>query len=175
MQTSDLKGRTLPFLLRLLAALPLSVLHGLGRALGCLAFAIPGRYRRNLQANAAQAGFADPAFAWKAAGETGAMMSELAKIWFRSPTSLSRVQCEDWEIIQAALAEGRGLILLTPHLGCFELAARYAAERIPFTIMFRPHRKAIFRQLLESVRDSSRMTAVPAVYGRHSSAGWPTP
>lgn len=162
MQTSDLKGRTLPFLLRLLAALPLSVLHGLGRALGCLAFAIPGRYRRNLQANAAQAGFADPAFARKAAGETGAMMSELAKIWFRSPTSLSRVQCEDWEIIQAALAEGRGLILLTPHLGCFELAARYAAERIPFTIMFRPHRKAIFRHLLESVRDSSRMTAVPA-------------
>ena len=51
------------FLLRLLARLPLSVLHATGRMLGRLVYALPGRYRDRLRANAAQADYRDPAFA----------------------------------------------------------------------------------------------------------------
>ena len=81
------------------------------------------------------------------------MMSELPRVWFRSDACMAQVICEDWNVIQEALAERNGLIMLTPHLGCFELAARYAAQRIPLTIMFRPHRKALLRDLLDAVRD----------------------
>jgi len=130
--------------------------------IGRLVYALPGRYRQHLLENAAQAGFAAPAFARQAAAETGAMMSELAHVWFRSSDCMARVTCDDFEVIEQALAERRGLIMLTPHLGCFELAARYAAERIPFTIMFRPHRKAFLRDVLETVRDTSNLKAVPA-------------
>jgi len=132
--------------------------------LGRLVYAVPGRHRQHLLENAAQAGFPAPAFASQAAAETGAMMIELARVWFRSPACMTKVTCacDDWEVIEQALAERRGLIMLTPHLGCFELAARYAAERIAFTIMFRPHRKAIFRSVLETVRSTSSLKAVPA-------------
>ncbi|WP_454753820.1 lysophospholipid acyltransferase family protein [Cupriavidus necator] len=147
---------------RLVAALPLPVAHAAGRILGRFVYALPGRYRQHLQRNAAQAGFAEPAFARKAAGETGAMMAELARVWYRGQVSLGQVICDDWVVIEHALAEGRGLIMLTPHLGCFELAARYAAERISLTIMFRPHRKAKLRNLLQAVRDTSPLKAVPA-------------
>jgi len=159
---SDFPGSILPTVLRLFAALPLPVVHALGRLLGRLVYAMPGRYRQHLRSNAAQAGFADPAFARQAAAETGAMISELARVWFRNPACLDQVTCDDWEVIEQALAERRGLIMLTPHLGCFELAARYAAERIAFTIMFRPHRKAILQGLLDSVRSTSNLKAVPA-------------
>ncbi|MGH8785893.1 MAG: lysophospholipid acyltransferase family protein [Cupriavidus necator] len=147
---------------RLFAALPLPVAHAAGRILGRLVYALPGRYRQHLQQNAVQAGFVESDFARQAAGETGAMMTELARVWYRSQVSLGQVLCDDWEVIERALAEGRGLIMLTPHLGCFELAARYAAERISLTIMFRPHRKAQLRNLLQTVRDTSSLKAVPA-------------
>ena len=69
------------FLFRLVARLPLRVLHAVGRAIGRFVYALPGRYRQRLRANAAQAGYDDPAFARRAAGETGAMILETLKVW----------------------------------------------------------------------------------------------
>ena len=154
--------RVLSTLIRLIAAVPLPIAHATGRVLGRLVYALPGRYRQHVQQNTAQAGFSDPAFARQAAGETGAMMIELARVWYRGPACRDQVICDDWTVIEQTLAEGRGLIMLTPHLGCFELAARYAAERIALTVMFRPHRKPILRDLLESVRATSSLKTVPA-------------
>jgi len=159
---SDFRGRILTGVLRGVAALPLPVAHAIGRVLGRLVYAVPGRHRQHLLENAAQAGFPTPAFASQAAAETGAMMIELARVWFRSPACMAKVTCDGFGVIEQALAERRGLIMLTPHLGCFELAARYAAERIAFTVMFRPHRKAIFRGVLDTVRRTSTLKAVPA-------------
>ncbi|CAJ0813708.1 MULTISPECIES: lysophospholipid acyltransferase family protein [Ralstonia] len=159
---SQLAQRALPTLLRLFSSLPLPVIHGIGRAFGRIVYAIPGGYRRHVQRNAAQAGFKEPRFARQAAAETGAMMSELARVWFQSEACMTQVICEDWDVIEQALAERNGLIMLTPHLGCFELAARYAAQRIPLTIMFRPHRKAMLRGLLDAVRATSNLKTVPA-------------
>lgn len=159
---SQFAQRALPVLLRLFSSLPLRIIHGIGRAGGRLLYALPGGYRRHVQRNAAQAGFNAPRFARQAAAETGAMMSELPRVWFRSDACMAQVICEDWNVIEEALAERNGLIMLTPHLGCFELAARYAAQRIPLTIMFRPHRKALLRGLLDAVRETSNLKAVPA-------------
>lgn len=154
---SQFAQRALPVLLRLFSSLPLAVIHSIGRAGGRLLYALPGGYRRHVQRNAAQAGFEAPRFARQAAAETGAMMSELPRVWFRSDACMAQVTCEDWHVIEEALAERNGLIMLTPHLGCFELAARYMAQRIPLTIMFRPHRKAVLRGLLDAVRATSNL------------------
>jgi KDO2-lipid IV(A) lauroyltransferase len=114
----DCRGSVLTNVLRMFAALPLPVAHTVGRVVGRLVYAIPGRHRQHLLNNAAQAGFPAPAFARQAAAETGAMMIELARVWFRSQACLAKVTCDDWEVIEQALAERRGLIMLTPHLGC---------------------------------------------------------
>jgi lauroyl/myristoyl acyltransferase len=55
------------FLVRLIAILPLPVLHALGRLIGRLVYACPGKYRQRLRANATQAGYPGAAFARQAA------------------------------------------------------------------------------------------------------------
>ncbi|XOT96552.1 lysophospholipid acyltransferase family protein, partial [Alcaligenes pakistanensis] len=68
-------------LLRLMARLPLPVLHALGNGIGRLVYAFPGRYRRRLQSNCRQAGYDSPAFFRQAAGQAGAMILETPRVW----------------------------------------------------------------------------------------------
>jgi len=152
----------LPILFRLLARLPLPLLQATGRLLGKLAYAAPGRYRERLRANATIAGYADPAFARHAAGEAGAMIMELPRVWFRTQQSVGQVVTDDWQVVQDAVDDGRGILFLTPHLGCFEITARYTAQRLPLTVMFRPPRKDIMAPLLDAARGMSGLQVVPA-------------
>ncbi|MBV7485491.1 lysophospholipid acyltransferase family protein [Bordetella sp. BOR01] len=151
-------------LFRAVALLPLPLLHAVGRVAGLFTYAWPGRYRQRLRANAAQAGYADAAFARRAAAETGAMILEMPKVWFRSAESLAKTTSDEFHVVEAALAEGRGILFLTPHLGCFEIIARYAAvaRRTPVTVMFRPPRIEALAPLLATARNTSGLKAVPA-------------
>jgi KDO2-lipid IV(A) lauroyltransferase len=149
-------------LFRLMAYLPLSLLQAVGRALGHAAYMWPGKYRYRLRANAAQAGYADDAFARRAAAEAGAMIAEMPKVWFRNDESLAKVVSHDDHVVHAARAEKRGILFLTPHLGCFEITARYLARTLPMTIMFRPPRKNALAPLLQTARNASAINAVPA-------------
>jgi KDO2-lipid IV(A) lauroyltransferase len=149
-------------LFRLLAFVPLPILHAVGRLAGRMTYALPGRYRQRLRGNARQAGYPDASFARKAAAETGAMIMELPKVWLRTPQSLLKVSSQDNAVIDAAFAEGRGILFLTPHLGCFEIVARYLAQRQPLTVMFRPPRLAALAPVMEQSRNTASLHAVPA-------------
>ena len=155
------------FIARLAAFLPLPALQALGRLLGRLVYALPGKYRQRLQANAAQAGYTDPAFLRRAAAEVGAMILETPRIWFRNDDCMKRVVSDDEHIALDALAEGRGVMFLTPHLGSFEITAwhgrlKYASPEKPGVVMYRIPRKAILASLLGIVRNAPNMRAVPA-------------
>jgi KDO2-lipid IV(A) lauroyltransferase len=164
LRRDTLKTRMLLALFRAISRLPLPVLHGIGRCLGLIIYALPGRYRQRLQANAAQAGYPEAAFARRAAAETGAMIMEMPKVWFRVDESVEKTVSDDLDVVNAALAEGRGILFITPHLGCFEVTPRYVAKacNIPLTVMFRPPRMTAFTPLLETARNSSGLKAVPA-------------
>jgi len=149
-------------LIRMLALLPLPVLHGLGRFLGRCVYAAPGRYRNRLRANARQAGYADPAFARRAAAQVGAMILETPKVWLRTEQCLDRVSSHEEHVVQAALAEGRGILYLTPHLGCFEITARHLVQYGPLTVMYRPPRYAALEPVMEQSRNMPGLRAVPA-------------
>jgi len=148
----------------LLARLPLSVLHGLGGLIGRLVYALPGRYRRRLQANARQAGYPEAAFARRAAAHTGAMILETPKIWLREAECLRLTSSHDTDVLHEVQAEGRGVLFLTPHLGCFEITPRHilSCGQGPMTVMYRPPRLAALAPLMTHVRNSSSLTAVPA-------------
>lgn len=150
------------FIVRLLAALPLSWLQAAGRLFGTAIYLFPGRYRRRLRANAAQAGYADPAFARRAAAESGAMILEIPKVWWRTPQCLARTHSDQESVVREALAEGRGVLYLTPHLGCFEITARHLTQYGPLTVMFRPSRSPLLDPIVESARDMRNLRAVPA-------------
>ncbi len=149
-------------LIRLLALLPLPVLHGLGRVLGRCVYALPGRYRDRLRANARQAGYTDAAFARRAAAETGAMILETPKVWLQTEKCVPLVVSDTEFVATDALAEKRGVLYLTPHLGCFEITARYIVKYGPITVMYRPPRHAALEPVMDAARGMSGLNAVPA-------------
>ncbi|MEO8300039.1 MAG: lysophospholipid acyltransferase family protein [Burkholderiales bacterium] len=154
-------------LFRCAAHLPLGVLHAAGAALGWLTYAASPRYRQQLHANTAQAGL--PAQVARAAvGQTGRMVAELPKLWLRpiDQPLAGLVRWHGTELLEAALAAGKGVLMVTPHLGAFEVIAqayaeRYGAER-PITALFRPARKPWLRDVVAGSRDRPGLQTAPA-------------
>ena len=120
-------------LARLLAVLPLSVLHRLGAICGYIVYLVSPRYRRCLSTNLRSAGFTEAALLRQAIAEAGKGLLELPAIWLRPHETVARwvAQVSGWDLVEAALARRRGIIFLTPHLGCFEITAQYYAWRAP--------------------------------------------
>ncbi len=155
------------FLIRALSRLSLCNLHRLGRALGWMAYALSGSYRRRLVAHAALAQLT-PAQRRQAVASAGCMVAELPWLWLRPvgrPLGAA-VQWQGAELIDRAVQARRGLVLLTPHLGCFEVCAQAIAERFGertlLTAMYRPARQAWLRKLEESARARPGLATAPA-------------
>ncbi len=132
-------------LLRLLGHLPLSVLQALGSALGWVVYlsspTYAGRLRDNLLQSGAWADERDYQRILNAnVGETGKAFAEVVAIWFRPhEEAASWVRSvHGWDSVESARTAGRGLVLLTPHLGCFEVIAQYLALKFPLTVLYRP-------------------------------------
>ena len=151
-------------LLRLAAGLPLRLLHALGAATGWLLYLLSPRFRRYLNLNLSQAGFDDPATRRSAIAETGRAAFELPAIWLRPQDEAAArvVDVDGWKRIEDALAAGKGLILLTPHLGCWEVSAQYFARRHPITVMYSPPKVASLEPLMRAGRTREGMRSVPA-------------
>ena len=153
----------MPILLRVLAALPLPVLHFVGILVGWLVYFGSPRFRRYLHENLAAAGYRDAALRRAAVAETGKSAMELPAIWMRSQEQAVRlvVGVEGWELIERALAAGKGAILLTPHLGCWEITAQYASRRFPITVLYSPPKVRAVEPLMQHGRTRDGMTSVP--------------
>ena len=149
-------------LFRLLSHLPLWMLHGLGWLLGWLAFLASPAYRLRFLENVSLAGVARGQ--WMAAvGQSGRLLGELPRLWLGHPAPY----CWDGaEHVQAALDSRRGIVFLTPHLGCFEItaqayAARFGALGQPMTVLFRPPRKAWLRDVVAASRQRPGLATAP--------------
>lgn len=149
------------FLFRTLSVLPLAVLHALGWGLGWLSFLGSGRYRSRLLAHAQQAGVSTGT-ALASVGEAGKLVAELPRLWLGRPVAV------DWDgadCIEAAQAQGRGVLFLTPHLGCFEITAQAYAQRFgahqPMTVLFRPARQPWLRDLVAGSRQRPGLRTAP--------------
>lgn len=151
-------------LLRLAAGFPLRVLHALGAGVSWVLYALSPRFRRYLNGNLRQAGFDDAAIRRAAIAETGRAAFELPAIWLRPQAEAAgRVrEVEGWRWIDEAIAAGKGLILLTPHLGCWEVAAQYFALRHPITVLYSPPKLKSLEPLMRVGRTREGMKSVPA-------------
>lgn len=148
-------------LFRLLSKLPLSWMHAIGSLLGWVVYWTAPTYRRRMRENMERAGFAKQLS--QAVREAGKNIAELPFVWFASEDRLCRAAIlEDWELIERTLAEGKGLIFLTPHLGCFEVTAQVVATRMPLTVLYRPPRKDALKPLLEGARGRAKLSLAPA-------------
>jgi len=155
-------------LIHRLSGWPLSILHALGGALGWAGYLLSPTYRRRFRANVAQAGV-DPG-AWRPAiAEAGRLLMELPSLWMR-PAGESILPIVRWDgdaLIDAAHAQGRGIVFLTPHMGCFEVTAQayaecYAGRHGPITVLYRPARKPWLRELVDTARARPGLATAPA-------------
>lgn len=138
-----------PRLFRLFARLPLGATHFLGVLAGWCVYLASPRYARRLRENLYLSQVAPDASAKRrlllqAVSEAGKGVLELLIVWFRPyPDVLKLVRgVEGWAHVEAARASGKGVMLLTPHVGCFEIGGLYCGAQFPFTELYRPPKLA---------------------------------
>ncbi len=135
--------------LRIVAKLPLAWLHSAGSVLGWLTYRLSPSYANRLGENLLASGICHDQPNFKkllkhSVLEAGKAIAEMPAVWFRpqqeSASWVRRVV--GWELVEAAQRQGNGLILLTPHIGCFEVLSQYIGLRYPLTVLYRPPRFA---------------------------------
>jgi Kdo2-lipid IVA lauroyltransferase/acyltransferase len=149
-------------LFRLFSVLPLWFLHGMGWAMGWLAFALSPTYRRRFVENARQAGY-PLAHVIGSVGQAGRMVGELPRLWLGAalPFTWDNNAC-----IDRAFAVGRGILFLTPHMGCFEIAPQamardYSPRHGPMTILYRPARQPWLAGVMAAARQRPGLQTAP--------------
>jgi KDO2-lipid IV(A) lauroyltransferase len=141
---------------------PLWALHALGSVGGWGAWIFSGPYRRRFLDNVRQAGLG-----WRevvgAVGQAGRMSAELPRLWLgRTPPIL----WADDRAAADAYDQGKGVLFLTPHMGCFEitaqaLALRFGARHGPLTVLYRPARQSALAEVMTLARNRPGLEAVP--------------
>ena len=146
---------------RFFSIFPLPVLHALGVGLGWLVYLLSPSYRRRMRANMKQAGFSR--HLGSAVGEAGKAIAELPFIWCADPQRVTnRATVENWDLVQQYLDAGKGIVFLTPHLGCFEITDQEIAHRTELMVMYRPPRKEAMKPLIEGARARKNLLLAPA-------------
>ena len=146
---------------RLLSHLPLCWLHRIGAALGWLAWLASPTYRRHLRENMVLAlGEAEARRVRSAAiANAGRSALELPRIWLRplEETAALVVKVSGLELVDAATRAGKGIVYLTPHLGCFEVTAQYMSTHAPVTVLYRPPKQAWLQKMILAGRARAQL------------------
>lgn len=151
-------------IIRLLQHLSLRNIQRVGAFLGLLAYIGSRQYRERLKTNLSQAaniyGFASNP--WEAAKGAGMMLADSLWIWTNPQEALTITRTPNWEVVTNAINEGKGLIVITPHIGAFEIIPRVLAEYFPATILYRPAKQSWLSEIIEKGRAHPKMNFAPA-------------
>ena len=154
------------FVFRLLARASLATLHRLGTLLGWLTWLASPTYRRHLRGNMALALGADSARRVRnaAIANAGRTSLELPRLWLHPLEETVRLvrEVRGWDYVEAAQAAGKGILFLTPHLGCFEVTAQYYSHRAPISVLYRPPKQAWLQTMIEEGRARPQLYLAPA-------------
>ncbi|WP_254427181.1 LpxL/LpxP family Kdo(2)-lipid IV(A) lauroyl/palmitoleoyl acyltransferase [Rhodanobacter sp. C01] len=135
----------------LIAQLPQAALLWLGRRLGALVLRVPSERRHIAETNialcfpeldaAAQAALVDANLR-----DIGLMLVEFALGWMGSDRRMARIptRIEGLQHLEAARAQGKGVLLVGGHFSHLELCARLVSQRIRISGMYRKMDSAVF-------------------------------
>lgn len=156
----------------LMSRLPLRMLHLLGFMLGWATYLMSGKYAerlrenlRNYNAGRHQAEFRRVLRA--SVAEVGKSITELPWVWRRPVAEvLGAVKnCYGRKYFDQARQSGKGLIVLTPHMGCFEIIGLYVAAEMPMTCMYSTPKRAWMDEVIRGGRQRGQMFLARADIG----------
>ena len=154
-----MRERVLLAVFRLLSWLPLPLNHAVGALIGRLLLLLPTRMARvaalNIQRCLPELSDAErAALLRRAMVESGKTFSEMGPMWhWRGERLLGLIRSvENIEAVDAAMAEGRGVVMMTPHHSSWEIAGLYCASRWPMTTLYRPPRMVALEPLIRERR-----------------------
>jgi KDO2-lipid IV(A) lauroyltransferase len=167
-----MKGVFISSLLYLVGHLPLRVNHTLGGFLGWLLWLINGRDRKTCETNLRLC-FPDKDPQWIATTarrsliETGKTLTEAPVLWYASREKIQHLvkAVSDMPAVEKAIKQGKGAILCSPHLGCWEMTGLYAASLYPMTSLYRPPHIKALDDILTRSRENTGARLVPTTAG----------
>lgn len=118
--------------------LPLSWLYGLGAFGGRMAIVLIKNTRSAWRKMPRKRAGVTKDFWLENAAESGRGGAELAYLWSDAVKEfLPKVKVTGWEQVEQLRAQGRGMVMLTPHMGAFELLSLWIGQRVLFMAMYR--------------------------------------
>jgi len=152
---------------RLLSFVPLQLMLGMGALVGWIVWWSSASYRAQFLVNTGHAGLS-----WKqtkgAVSSAGKLVGEIPWLWARGENimALQRSEIDEIGFIEEALDQGRGVIFLAPHLGCWEMGAQLLGEVFgpkygDMIALYRPARKEWLENLLTRFRSRRYLKFVP--------------
>lgn len=125
--------------------LPLSLNQAVGRTIGRLLWWLPNSNRRTTLQNLAVA-MPDLSqqqrnqLAKQSLLHLGMMATELGPAWRWSQQQIAPLitEVKGQALLDQALAQNRGILFLTPHIGSWEMLAPYLSWHYPATFLYRP-------------------------------------
>ncbi|MBD9483319.1 lysophospholipid acyltransferase [Pseudomonas sp. PDM14] len=140
-----LKGALVVGLLRLFALLPWRAVQAIGALIGWLNWKLPTRSREVVRINLRHCfPHMDEATRERLVGESlrdiGKTFTESACAWiWPSQKAFTLIRhVEGMEVLQQALDTGKGVVLITSHLGNWELLLQYVSSLCKPVILYRP-------------------------------------
>lgn len=155
-------------LFQLSALLPLRLARGLGNLIGACSWWLNSGARQVTEENL-QICFPEMPeperrqLARDSLRHLGKMGMELGLVWCRDSRVVTRkiIRVSGRECMDAALAQGKGVILLAPHIGNWEVVGLYLAENFTVTNMYQPPDNPALDELIRSARVRSGAGLVP--------------
>lgn len=159
----------LKILLKPLAFFGLPTIHYLGKSLGYLMFRLMPESRKLVLANLTQSGlYADEPNLDEIVKlnflESGKALTESLALWGKQDAEiLSWVKtCKNWQIVEDAISNKKGIIFLTPHIGCFEITSIFYGSNYPITVLYRPPKIQWLTAFINSGRSRKNVQLAPA-------------
>lgn len=152
---------------RVLSWLPLRLNQSLGATLGRLAWRLNGKTRRITEINIGMcypqlSAHEQRTLVRDSLLHTGRQLTECAWIWHRPRTQTSKkiieIRGQHW--LDDAQRSGKGCLMVSPHLGNWELCSLPLSRQEPFTYFYRKPRKAEMDSVL--IRWRAHLRGQPA-------------
>ncbi len=163
-----LKAALVKALLRLCSLLPLAWARALGRGLAALYWPWGGRSRKVTERNI-QLAFPElpdherAALARRSLAATAELAAEMGHVWMRPWEHVAGLilEVEGAELISDAQAAGRGVIVLAPHLGNWEIVGLHIGTLGSAVSLYEPPKLTALGPVIEAARQRSGATLVP--------------